>query len=521
MAFGILANRSPKISHSRSVKIVSDTYATSRTDMKQYLFLIALTFFGVVSSFWWTPYAGVALYYFYAILRPQFLWKWTLDYAPVSIPWSFCVAGSAIFGYISWSFGILSFGKRESSLMRYRPAFTLAHKLMMLFAFWIICSYARSNDQAASEEWFGEYLKIFAMYYLASRVVRTPTQIWGLFMLIVTAVGYIAYEANMIYLQTGKLILYSRGFAGLDNNGAGLMLALGVPLCYFAWEMTKGWYRYGFLILIPIIVHAVLGTYSRGAMGSMIVALPFYFLYTRYKKFFAFLLLCGLFALPFMAGKEIQDRFFSIEKREVDSSYQARQLSWKIAQEIAWDYPIFGAGIRCSNKEMKQRGADMEGRTIHMLYLQIAADSGWIALLIYVSMVGATFISIWRARRRLWRRTDPESMRATAILGGIECSLISFLVGATFLSLEVFEISYLLFFIGTQIWALLNATDTMLKEKMPGQWHAGNRYPLPNTQGRRAQQPMPPRGPMPRPMPQEAPANGQTPPRTRPGFPQR
>ena len=164
---------------------------------------------------------------------------------------------------------------------------------------------------------------------------------------------------------------------------------------------------------------------------------------------------------------------------------------------------------------MKQRGADMEGRTIHMLYLQVAADSGCIALMIYVCMVGATFVSIWRARRRLWRRTDPESMRATAILGGIECSLISFLVGATFLSLEVFEISYLLLFIGTQVWALLNATDTTVKENLPGQW-AGARYPMPNVQARRTQPP-PPRGPM----PQAAPANGQTPPRTRPGFPQR
>ncbi len=494
--------------------------------MKQYALLIVMTFLGSVASFWWTPYAGVALYYFYAVLRPQFLWKWQLIGIPIDFPWSFCVAAAAIFSYIAWSAGFISFGRREASLMRYRPQFNIAHKCMMLFAFWIMMSYLRSNDQEQSEQWFGEYLKIFGMYYLASRVVRTPSQVWGLYMFVLGAIGYIAYEANMIYIQTQRLVLYSAGFAGLDNNGAGLMLAMGVPLCFFAWEFTRHRIRWLFLMLIPVIVHAVLGTYSRGAMASMIAALPFYFLYSRKRKFLFVLTVIGLFSLPFLAGKEIQERFLSIQDREVDESYNSRQLSWGIAKEIAWDYPVFGAGIRCSNKEMKQRGADMEGRTIHSLYLQLAADSGWFALGIYLLLVLTSYYCVWRARIRLWRRTDDESRRACAMLGGIECATVTFLVGAAALSLEVFEVSYLMLLLSAQIWALLNATDTLAKEQHAGSWGTHNHPSIVDTRmptGRPVMWPRAGAAPRPRnqsaPPPAGMPRPAPTPPRNPPGYP--
>ncbi len=436
--------------------------------MKQYLLLILLTTFGTFASFWWTPYAGVALYYLYAILRPQYLWEWQLQYMPVQIPWSFIVASSAIGGYLLWSAGVLSYGKRESSLMRYRPKFTIAHCLMMLFAFWVTMSHLCAKNPELGELWYGEYLKIFAMYYLASRVVRTPSQVWGLYMLIVIAISYISIEVNHIYISTGKLILVKRGFAGLDNNGAALMLCLGVPLCYFAWEFTERWYKWLFLLVIPVIMHAVLSTYSRGAMISMAMAAPVLMVFSRKRKFLICVYLAIGAMLPLMAGKEIQDRFFSIEKHEMDDSFNSRLVSWGIAVDIAMEYPIFGVGVRNSNAEMFTRGADMEGRTIHSQYLQIAADSGLCGMIIYIAMVIATFYCIVRSSVRLWNRTDFESRRARAMMGGVACSLISFCIGALALSLEVFEVAYLLFFLGAQVWALLNATDTLAPQSFDG-----------------------------------------------------
>jgi probable O-glycosylation ligase (exosortase A-associated) len=492
--------------------------------MKHFMLLVLLTTFGSVASLWWTPYAGVALYYFYAILRPQFLWEWSLNQVNVVIPWSFILAACAISGYLLWSAGLLAYGRREATLMRYRPKFTIAHWMMMLFAFWITMSQLLANDPHRGDLWFGEYLKIFGMYFLASRVVRTPTQIWGLFMLIFIAIGYISIEMNHIYISTGKLVLYRRGFAGLDNNGAALMLCLGVPLAYFAWEFTEQWYRWTFLLIIPVIIHAVLGTYSRGAMIAMLGATPFLFLFSRKRKTLLCIFAVVAALMPFMAGKEIQDRFFSIEKREMDDSFNSRQISWAIAMDIATENPIFGVGIRNSGAEMKNRGADMENRTIHSQYLQVAADSGWCALAVFLGMVLATFWCIFRASVRLWHRTDFESRRAKSMLGGITCSLISYLIGALALSLEVFEIAYLLLFLGAQVWALLNATDTLkqdpyagsVKESIPQLFKQRIPVPVTTRTPRTAPPPQRQSAPPQRPMPNQVPPQR---PHARPGPP--
>jgi hypothetical protein len=47
------------------------------------------------------------------------------------------------------------------------------------------------------------------------------------------------------------------------------------------------------------------------------------------------------------------------------------------------------------------------------------------------------------------------------MLGGIECSLWTFAVGATALSLEVFELPYIMMLLGIQMFALLNAKDSL------------------------------------------------------------
>ncbi|CAN5601570.1 hypothetical protein BH11PLA2_BH11PLA2_20610 [soil metagenome] len=432
--------------------------------MKQFLFLVMLLSIGVSGSILVTPAAGVAVYYLFSMLRPQYLWQFQLTGYP-AITWSFFLAAASIGSYLLWSVGLLSYGKAERSVMRYSPAFTFANKMMMFFAFWITLSFIFSNNRDVSEEWYGEYVKIFVMYFVAARVIRTPNQIWLLYMIFTICIAYIAFDENSVYVQNGGVVrFYKRGFARLDNNGVGLMMALAMPMCYFAWEMTRRWYRWIFLFALVSIVHAVMITYSRGAMLSMFPAAIMIMLYTKKRLFYCLVLLVMTGLISVMAGKEIVARFSSINTRENDLSWKSRETSWGIAKEIANDYPLVGAGIRCSGAEMLQRGADMEGRTIHSQYLQLAADSGWIAMLIYIGTAGSAFLAMWTARRRLWKRTDPDSVRAVCILGGIECGLISFLVGGAALSLEVFEPPYLLMLMGAQVLALLKSSDTAVPE---------------------------------------------------------
>ena len=73
--------------------------------MKQLIFMIAVTAFGVFGAFASTPFVGFAVYVFYAVLRPQFMWRWSLEtYGQIN--WSLYVAlatiaATVVFGPLS------------------------------------------------------------------------------------------------------------------------------------------------------------------------------------------------------------------------------------------------------------------------------------------------------------------------------------------------------------------------------------------------------------------------------------
>jgi O-antigen ligase len=158
-----------------------------------------------------------------------------------------------------------------------------------------------------------------------------------------------------------------------------------------------------------------------------------------------------LLALPVLAGPEIQARFFTLENTEADDSANSRRASWGIAWDIATENPIFGVGVRNSNLQMLQRGADREGRTVHNQYLQLAADSGFVGMALFALTQLAALVSLWRCRRFAASCDEPDGRIIGASASGIACSLILFMVGSSFLSLENFELPYLLLLLAAQL----------------------------------------------------------------------
>jgi probable O-glycosylation ligase (exosortase A-associated) len=412
--------------------------------------MIAVTLIGSFGVFTINPFCGPFVYYLYAILRPQFLWGWSefLGLQMNEIPWSLCVAVPSI---IAALLGMHS-GRNDPD---HPHRLTGANFTMLLFAIWISITFVTAQNHEAAWPWYVDCLKIYVMYFVSWYIIRTIKQVWVLFLMIALTLSYIAYEVNFLYVFNNYLFIYHRGYGGMDNNGAGLMLAMGVPICWFCFEGLQKWWRWAFVAFIPPLIHAVLMTYSRGAMLSLIVAVPFVLLRSRQKLRLTIALaaLCVV-ALPIIAGPQIRARFMSIEESDIDASANSRRDSWNAAWRIAKDFPIFGVGVRNSNLFSHQYGADIEGRTIHSQYLQVLADNGFIGLGLYLMVL----MTAWRALRRCQRfvrgcRPNTETRRVLAMLGGIECSMAVYCFGAIFLSLEVFELPYLLLLLAVQLGA--------------------------------------------------------------------
>lgn len=443
--------------------------------MKQTIFMVVMTLLGTVGVFTISPFCGVGVYYFFAVLRPQFMWDWAL---PPGIQWSFYVAVTTIGAGVLVLLGAIPAGvDPQTHRPLESPRWRLTHFWMMAFGAWLVITFFTAQNRDASYMWFIEYCKIFTMFVISSFLICTMRQVWILLVITALTLGYIAYEINFLYLAYGHLGIYHSGYGGLDNNGAGTMLAMGIPICYVLFESTNRWWRWIFVLLIPVTLHAVLMTYSRGAMVSLVAASPFLFWRSRYKKMFILFGIVLLFMLPYLAGKEIQERFLTISEHQVDESANSRRMSWMAAIRIAQDYPIFGVGIRNSPLFSYYYGADMPGRVIHSQYFQVLADNGFVGLGLYLITLFSLWLSLRRLRNRFKKGTDLQSRQAVTIANAVEASGVVFCTGAVFLSLEIFELPYLLILLGAQA-SSIGATLTPQFNQPPGNT-AGGIIPYP------------------------------------------
>ena len=97
----------------------------------------------------------------------------------------------------------------------------------------------------------------------------------------------------------------------------------------------------------------------------------------------------------------------------------------------------------------------MEGRTIHSQYLQIAADNGFVGLGLYLAMIASVWADTRFCRRAVKGRDDLQSRRIYLVATGVETSMAVFCFGGAFLSLENFELPFLMLLLGSQLAALV------------------------------------------------------------------
>ena len=409
--------------------------------MKQFILLVMMVLVGSTGSLF-NPFWGLMLYYTLSVLRPQDLWDWAM---PEPWPWSRMAAGAVIVGVFL-----------NLSDIWYRARLGVIPVLILTYGMLLTLSTLTAHDPGWSQHWLFEYAKVLLLAFITFYVIHRFWHLRVLAAMIVVCIGYIAWEANYNYFFDGRLDIFHHGFGDLDNNGAGLMLAMGLPFAYaFAVSASRLWVKVLSASLGMIILHAVLMTYSRGAMLASLVAIVWVLWHHRPRMQAALITVVLTAAVAVLAGPEIRERFLSTAQFSRDYSAQSRMSSWSAALEIVKEHPLTGVGIRNSNTYTHNYGADHVGRTIHSQYLQIAADSGIPAAMIYIAMIFTALYLMMRSRSMVLehiegspgivpRPDDARLRQMEKIILGCQASLILFMFGGAFLSLEVFETPWLI-----------------------------------------------------------------------------
>lgn len=244
------------------------------------------------------------------------------------------------------------------------------------------------------------------------------------------------------------LELRSNGPVG-EKNFYGQVLIVLVPLAAIALARSKSRLRRaGAALAGGLILGGIVLTFSRAALLATFI-LIFLLIAMRYFKLYQVALVAAI-ALVSFAGtsqnffKRVQSMAqapaFLVGKSEqmqlADESMRRRYAQSMAALEVFADHPLLGVGpgqfAPFYSTPYVNRGGlapQAKGYYAHNLYLEIAAETGVLGLLVFLAIVGIPFVQLWK---RWWRLRSSQPDLA-ALSAAFFLSLTSYLFIGIFL----------------------------------------------------------------------------------------
>lgn len=411
--------------------------------MKGLIFTWLLTLLGVSTSFI-SPYYGFLAYVALAILRPEFLWSSHISGGRFSL----IVAGAMLLNWLVRCCGNWDLGP--------------GRRIVMLFVgSWVWSVFLALQADSPAHAWYyvEQQAKILLPFLVGVTTARHITDLKRLAWTIVICEGYVAMEMNSWYFS-GYNYLWHIGFGGVDNNSAaiGLVTALGVAFFLFLHE-EETWKKALIAACAAFMGHAILFSFSRGAMLACVVFAGVSFFIIKKTTTHYMMFAGGLLAAVVLAGPEVRDRFFDTfsENNGVrEASAQSRIDLWKDCASLLMENPIMGCGPDHWPLHAHEYGWPA-GKEAHSLWVQTTVELGVPGIMMFLGFYLVTIFRSWLLLQRMKKNDDvwfTDAARMTI------ASLIGFIVAAQFVSLEALEIPYYV--------ALLGAGSLAVHSRMYG-----------------------------------------------------
>ena len=379
------------------------------------------------------PFVGLLVFSWLAYMRPQDLcWGFARN-----MRLSFFVAVAMIAGWWANERGARPFARWD-----FRTA------AMVLLGTLVTTSYmfAKNHDDYTNT-YFVEFVKIIAIALFTTGQVDSRQRMRTLVWLIAMSLAFFGVKGGLFGLVTGGARIL-RGPGGMleDNNDFALGLVMNVPLLWYLGvnEASRPMVQRMTKIAVGLTVITIVLTHSRG--GFLALSMASLWIAWRSGKLVRAAAVLGLLAVlfPLIAPQDVLDRLSTIGDKK-ESSINARFTAWGVAFKMIEANPVFGVGLRNFQSSYLDYADVVPGRGVttyvaHNSYLQIWAESGTIAFVVYLAMLGSVFV----ACRRVFRmgRTRPEFSWMRDYARMMEATTIGFVVGAFFLNRGHFDLVY-------------------------------------------------------------------------------
>jgi len=399
---------------------------------------VSLFVLGLMPSSFRKPFVGLCLFSLLAYMRLQDLsWGFARD-----IRWSFYVA------IVMFAGALVSARERNYMARDWRCY------VMVLLSALIGLSIVYAGEYGPSvTTGYTEFGKIIVISLFTTGIVSTRERLRLLLWVIALSFGFFGLKAGLVgILSLGQQqILQGPGGMLKDNNDFALGLAMGIPMM---WHIASSEKRVAlrrlFLILVPMTALTIMMTHSRG--GFLALGAGAFVLAWRARNRVAALSMLTILGLAgvLMAPASYVERIQLIANYEEDASSRARLKAWSIAQSMILDRPLFGVGFGGFEREYsrfdpeeEQGGVALkpgEAHVAHNSYLQIWAECGSLAFILYLVLVMGSFWDLRRIRKEASQRYHSSWILNYTTM--FEASLVTFVVGSTFLNRAHFDLFY-------------------------------------------------------------------------------
>lgn len=401
------------------------------------------------------PFWALLLYLWYGFFRPD-EWAWGA-FTPLRL---------------SLVIGVLLVG---SSLLRgVLP--NLRHPLTILtVAFLVTGLLAQTNAIDTHRGWFwiDYFARMVLVCALMVNLITTPRELAIVIAVIGMSMGFHGAKAGLASVLAGGLH-FSAGLAGafVDNNGYALGIVMVTPFLLVAAQHTElvfgrllpAWtlryVRVGLYLLLPLCAYATISTFSRGGflgLAAMVIALVLVHP-KRVRIGLAVAAVATVIVTVIELPEGFTERISTIQTEALsadpmlyeDRSAAGRLHFWKVALVMAQAEPL-GVGMRQYEPAYKlydfSLGAFGGWRAVHSSHMQVLAEHGFGGAAVWALLFIYAFVVCLRVRSRAKTPgLDPELARLfTNMPNAMMASMAGFLVGGTFISLALNDITWMTF----------------------------------------------------------------------------
>lgn len=320
-----------------------------------------------------------------------------------------------------------------------------------------------ASNPAATEKLLVDYAKdVLIAFIVIMTLRRGPTLRLLLWVLI--GAGIFLGTITVYQQLTGTFDFNYWGFAQADvrniiggssdyriagpisSNYYALILVALVPIALDRlWHEESPWLQAIASWCVGVTTLSIIFTYSRGGFIALCVVVGLFFIYKRLNP----LLLIVGFAALFIVGQFLPDQYTARlatltelvsddDETPADSSFRGRLSEVTAAYQMFADHPIRGVGLGNYNSNYqlysKNLGLDTRAteRSAHSLYLEVAAESGIVGIIVFAMIFVILFRDLWRAYKEFRSQGNSDYAHMSV---AISLSIIGYLIGSIFLHL--------------------------------------------------------------------------------------